>query len=444
MALKSGWRFFIESAAVGFFLTVLLLITVPRMLREQERYASHHPDDSPASIEYTGDPLHIAIFGRGYFQFIMPDQSLVYSRVSEFIVENSRLKTRHGYTFSQLNNVSFLGGNSFLVDGAQVFSQMQGSSIANGNVFLVLFDNPAALRDVGDGYYAETAESGAQQIARPLGPEGAGALLQGYRLHRRVSGSAPRHHRINTSHGSGPVNYPNEAIVESPHRNIAAIEGEGFAGVLLPDGTPGYTRYLKLTLSEKGVPVRSFPPTHPYRSFAFEGMLTHLRNLSFPYQFGLPIIKRLQAIQEPGPAMVRAAPFDYARPLEQGESQMISITMERGIIEGPHAYAFKSAEDEWFQVRRNPRFGIEEPEEFTILTDSLRRPFIIPNAEYVHSVDELAEIDLYTFDAPEHLRYRLNGVYSPSEQSGPARRLSKDERGTIRLGYMNQVEALEP
>ncbi|MBZ0257866.1 hypothetical protein K8I31_17515 [bacterium] len=440
---KRPWRFLLEGIAVGFILTVILIVAIPRMLREQQRYESHHPDTSTTTVTYTGDPYHVAIFGRGYFEFAMPDGVKVYSRISEFKMVQGKLTSLHGYPITQVNPGSDLNRVNVWSDGilyAQSLNSFKPSSIFSA-ISLYLFENSSQLEDLGNGYYKPTAASGKPVEVKPYGYTNAGVLLQGWRLERTTHRGTPPHQVVNEPY-NGPGDYPNEPIAASSQSHSFAIEGRGFAAVLQPSGRIGYTRVLKLAQTPSGQVVRAFPPTRPYQKFTYAGELEKSESINYPFMVGLPIIKQFEG-EYPKYADLLANPFQFAKPLED-QTETITISMQYGVRRGHHPYAFKNIESIWHSFESLSNHGVDSIESVTVLTNELGRPFHIPQAVYCSNFVDIEEIQLFDFDDPGSLHYRLNGVYEQTDRSGPARKLSKQEAGVIKRGYINQVEAITP
>lgn len=440
---KRPWRFLLEGTAVGFILTVILIVAIPRMLREQQRYESHHPDTSKTSITYTGDPFHIAIFGRGYFEFEMPGGNKAYSRISEFEMDKYKLVSLHGYPVTLPNNAVYFNRFDVWPDGILYPQNVNvfNSSLEIFTLSLFLFDDPSQLESLGNGYYKPTAASGKPVEVKPYGYTNAGALLQGWRLERTTHRGTPPHQVVNEPY-NGPGDYPNEPIAAGSQSHSFAIDGRGFAAVLQPSGRIGYTRVLKLAQTPSGQIVRAFPPTRPYQKFTYAGELEKSESINYPFMAGLPIIKQLEG-EFPKYSDLLANPFQFAKPLED-QTETITISMQYGVRRGHHPFAFKNMDGVWHSFESLLNHGVESIDDVTVLTNELGRPFHIPQAVYCSSIHDIESIQLFDFDDPGALHYRLNGVYEQTDRSGPAKKLSKQEAGVIKRGYINQVEAITP
>ena len=133
------------------------------------------------NMTQTGNPLDLAIQGRGFFQVQLPDGTLAYTRDGSFQMDaQGQVVTSGGYVLQPGLTVP-QGAQSVSVgkDGTisvQLAGQAQPTTL--GNMQLADFINPAGLQPVGENLYQETAASGAPQTAAP-GLTGLGTLVQG-------------------------------------------------------------------------------------------------------------------------------------------------------------------------------------------------------------------------------------------------------------------------
>ncbi len=133
------------------------------------------------NIVQTGNAFDIAIQGRGFFQILHPDGSIVYTRDGSFGTDaDGQLVTASGYAFEPAitvpaNTLSLTIGS----DGV-VSALVSGSSTPTtiGNIEIADFINPTGLEAIGDNLFRESAASGSPQTATP-GQDGLGTLIQG-------------------------------------------------------------------------------------------------------------------------------------------------------------------------------------------------------------------------------------------------------------------------
>lgn len=133
------------------------------------------------NVVQTNNSLDIAIQGRGFFQVLMPDGNIGYSRDGSFkLDETGQLVTSNGYVIQPAitvpNNATSItigsdGVVSALVPGSVTPTQL-------GTVQLADFVNPTGLQPVGQNLFLETASSGAPSTGTP-GLNGLGTVVQG-------------------------------------------------------------------------------------------------------------------------------------------------------------------------------------------------------------------------------------------------------------------------
>ncbi len=136
---------------------------------------------SQGSMLQTGNALDVAVKGRGFFQILLPDGNLAYSRDGTF-QRNSQgeLVTASGYSIQPSITIPD-GAQSITIGTDGVVSvQLAGQAAPSqvGNLETVDFINPVGLQPIGENLYIETASSGTAQAGTP-GLNGFGSLVQG-------------------------------------------------------------------------------------------------------------------------------------------------------------------------------------------------------------------------------------------------------------------------
>ena len=134
------------------------------------------------NLQQTGNSKDVAINGNGFFQVQMPDGTTAYTRDGSFQTNaQGQLVTASGYpvvpAITIPNNATSM---TIGTDGTVTITQ--AGSLTNqtiGTIQLATFINPAGLESKGENLMAETASSGAPNVATP-GVNGAGKLQQGY------------------------------------------------------------------------------------------------------------------------------------------------------------------------------------------------------------------------------------------------------------------------
>ena len=138
---------------------------------------------TPGSLIQTGAELDIAIEGDGFFQVLLPDGTIAYTRDGSFRRgEDGSILTSDGNpldpgitipTDALQISISQGGVISVLIPGSESLSQV-------GNIQLVRFANPSGLdARIGRNLLLETEASGAPVTGDP-GTEGMGFLAQGF------------------------------------------------------------------------------------------------------------------------------------------------------------------------------------------------------------------------------------------------------------------------
>lgn len=129
----------------------------------------------------TGNAMDLAIQGRGFFQILMPDGSLGYTRDGSFnLNDQGELVTANGYVVQPGINIPE-GALSVTIGGdGTVTVQLPGQAapVQLGSMQTADFINPAGLQPQGQNLFLESAASGPAQIGTP-GLNGLGTLLQG-------------------------------------------------------------------------------------------------------------------------------------------------------------------------------------------------------------------------------------------------------------------------
>jgi len=129
----------------------------------------------------TDNPMNMEVLGKGFFQILMPDGSLAYTRDGGFQRdEQGQVVTSEGYVLQPAITIpsdatSFSIGN----DGVVTVTQPGSSTPTQiGNIQLADFVNPVGLQPIGNNMLTETASSGAPSVSTP-GLNGVGTISQG-------------------------------------------------------------------------------------------------------------------------------------------------------------------------------------------------------------------------------------------------------------------------
>ena len=138
----------------------------------------------------TGNPLDMVIQGRGFFQVRMPSGELAYSRAGQFHLDkDGAVVTSDGNALEpQITLPAGAQAVTIATDGTVTYTlPNQSAAQQAGQIQLANFQNPAGLNSLGRNLYSPTDASGDATVGTPGGPEGLGALLQGYTEQSNVS-----------------------------------------------------------------------------------------------------------------------------------------------------------------------------------------------------------------------------------------------------------------
>jgi flagellar basal-body rod protein FlgG len=133
------------------------------------------------NLQVTEQPLDLAINGRGFFQVLMPDGSLAYTRDGQFQLDaTGQVVTSSGYVLQPAITVPTTASTITIgTDGVvSVLDAATGTSSQSGQLQVSDFANPAGLQSMGENLYRETVASGSATNSTP-GINGVGGVLQG-------------------------------------------------------------------------------------------------------------------------------------------------------------------------------------------------------------------------------------------------------------------------
>lgn len=133
------------------------------------------------SIVQTGNSLDMAVQGRGFFQVLLPDGTLGYTRDGSFSVnDQGQMVTASGLTVQPGISIPNNAQSITVGTDGTVSVQLPGQAAPTqvGSLQLADFINPAGLQPRGENLYLESAASGPAQLGTP-GLNGLGSLSQG-------------------------------------------------------------------------------------------------------------------------------------------------------------------------------------------------------------------------------------------------------------------------
>jgi flagellar basal-body rod protein FlgG len=134
------------------------------------------------TMAQSGNPLDLAIEGRGFFQIQRPDGTFAFSRAGNLKVDvEGRLVTVDGLPVEPAIQIP-VDATGITIDPSGLVSVTQPNNpqpIEVGQLQLAMFANPAGLQHIGRSLFVETVASGNPIQLNP-GEEGIGTLAQGF------------------------------------------------------------------------------------------------------------------------------------------------------------------------------------------------------------------------------------------------------------------------
>ncbi len=133
-------------------------------------------------LQETGQPLDLAINGRGFFQITLPDGNIAYTRDGTFHMDNAgQMVNVSGYLLEP--NITIPDQTNTLTiskDGIVSATQVGETTPTEiGQIPMVDFINPAGLQAIGGNLFLQTASSGEPQEG-VAGEAGYGSIEQGF------------------------------------------------------------------------------------------------------------------------------------------------------------------------------------------------------------------------------------------------------------------------
>lgn len=133
------------------------------------------------NLQITDQPLDLAVNGRGFFQILMPDGEIYYTRDGQFqLNSDGDVVTPEGYPLEP--NINLPENATSLTIGKDgtvtAVIENQANPVNLGQIPLVDFINPQGLQAVGNNLFRETAASG-DPMEGEAGLAGLGSIEQG-------------------------------------------------------------------------------------------------------------------------------------------------------------------------------------------------------------------------------------------------------------------------
>lgn len=138
----------------------------------------------------TSNPLDLAISGAGFFQILLPNGQIAYTRDGAFSTNaQGQIVTANGNPLQPAITIppdalSVTVGSDGTVSVTEP-GQTQATQV--GTIQTALFINPGGLNSVGTNLYLPTEASGEPVVGAPGGPDGLGTIQQGMLEQSNVS-----------------------------------------------------------------------------------------------------------------------------------------------------------------------------------------------------------------------------------------------------------------
>lgn len=131
------------------------------------------------TLAVTEQALDMAINGRGFFQILLPDGNVGYTRDGQFHLDaDGRMVTSRGNPLQpEIRIPDGSQGITIGEDGTVSIRQTDGQLLQAGVIDVTDFLNPGGLQAAGNNIYLSTASSGNAQTGTP-GTNGMGTVLQ--------------------------------------------------------------------------------------------------------------------------------------------------------------------------------------------------------------------------------------------------------------------------
>lgn len=134
------------------------------------------------NMQTTDNSLDIMVNGPGFFEILMPDGTISYTRNGQFTLndEGDLVTPGAGHPLQPAINIPEDAQSVTIGKDGEVSVKLAGEAQNQvvGQINLAMFINPAGLEPRGENLYVETAASGQPQVNVP-GLDGTGSLVQG-------------------------------------------------------------------------------------------------------------------------------------------------------------------------------------------------------------------------------------------------------------------------
>lgn len=137
---------------------------------------------TPGDFQNTQNALDLAIEGEGFFQVVLPDGTMAYTRAGAFKKDSTgRIVTSDGFPIEPGITIPSDALNITISANGTISVLQAGNTtpVEIGTIQLVRFSNPSGLNSIGRNLFLQTAASG-ESIAGNPGESGFGTIAQGF------------------------------------------------------------------------------------------------------------------------------------------------------------------------------------------------------------------------------------------------------------------------
>jgi flagellar basal-body rod protein FlgG len=141
-------------------------------------------------LSSTGNPLDFAIQGAGFFQVLLPNNQIGYTRAGSFQTDaQGNLVTANGNALQPAIVIPPNATNITVGSDGTVSVTLPGQTQTTqvGIIQLASFSNPGGLNSIGNNIYLQTIASGDPVVGTPGGTSGLGNIQQGMLEQSNVS-----------------------------------------------------------------------------------------------------------------------------------------------------------------------------------------------------------------------------------------------------------------
>ncbi len=157
-------------------------ISAGLQIRLGARSSASEMIQSQGDLTSTGNPLYLAIQGQGFFQVLMPNGEIGYTRSGTFhLDQQGQMVTSDGNPLQPAITIPTTATTVTIGSDGTVSITQSGQQAAQtvGSIQLAQFANAGGLNSIGSNLFLPTTASGDAILGTPGGTDGLGTLQQG-------------------------------------------------------------------------------------------------------------------------------------------------------------------------------------------------------------------------------------------------------------------------